>query len=41
VKAGAWRVSAVRRTILVNEQWRVLFRWEGNNAHEVRLTDYH
>jgi proteic killer suppression protein len=24
-----------------NEQWRLVFRWEDNNAHEVRLIDYH
>lgn len=28
-------------SIRVNEQWRLVFRWEGANAHEVRLTDYH
>ena len=28
-------------SIRVNEQWRLVFRWEDNNAHEVRLTDYH
>jgi proteic killer suppression protein len=27
--------------VRVNEQWRLVFRWEGNNAHEVRLMDYH
>ena len=28
-------------SIRVNEQWRIIFRWEDNNAHEVSLTDYH
>ena len=28
-------------SIRVNDQWRVVFRWEGNDAHEVSLTDYH
>ena len=28
-------------SIRVNDQWRLVFRWEGNNAHEVRLMDYH
>jgi proteic killer suppression protein len=28
-------------SIRVNDQWRLVFRWDGNNAHEVRLTDYH
>jgi proteic killer suppression protein len=25
----------------VNDQWRLIFRWEGNDAHDVRLADYH
>jgi proteic killer suppression protein len=28
-------------SIRVNEQWRIVFRWEDNNAHEVSLKDYH
>ena len=28
-------------SIRVNDQWRLLFRWQGNDAHKVRLTDYH
>ncbi len=28
-------------SIRVNERWRLVFRWEANNAHEVRLLDYH
>ena len=28
-------------SIRVNDQWRLVFRWEGNNAYEVRLMDYH
>jgi len=28
-------------SIRVNDQWRVVFRWEGSNAYDVRLTDYH
>jgi proteic killer suppression protein len=30
-----------RHSIRVNDQWRVIFRWEGGNAHEVRIVDYH
>ena len=30
-----------RHSIRVNDQWRLVFRWEGNDAHEVRLMDYH
>ncbi|MBE7556355.1 MAG: type II toxin-antitoxin system RelE/ParE family toxin [Anaerolineales bacterium] len=28
-------------SIRVNDQWRLIFRWEDNNAYEVLLTDYH
>jgi toxin HigB-1 len=28
-------------SIRVNDQWRVVFRWEDNNVHRVSLTDYH
>ena len=27
-------------SIRVNQQWRIVFRWD-NGAHEVRLMDYH
>ena len=28
-------------SIRVNDQWRIVFRWEGGDAHEVRIVDYH
>lgn len=28
-------------SIRINDQWRLVFRWEGHDAHDVRLTDYH
>lgn len=28
-------------SIRVNEQWRIIFRWKENNAHDVQLIDYH
>lgn len=28
-------------SIRVNDQWRLCFRWEINNAYEVKLIDYH
>jgi proteic killer suppression protein len=28
-------------SIRVNAQWRLVFRWQGNDAYGVRLTDYH
>lgn len=27
--------------IRVNDQYRICFRWEGGDAHDVELTDYH
>lgn len=27
--------------IRINGQWRVVFRWIGSDAHEVRVVDYH
>ena len=32
---------AGRHSIRVNREWRVVFRWETDGAHEVTLTDYH
>ncbi|MFO0828742.1 MAG: type II toxin-antitoxin system RelE/ParE family toxin [Phycisphaerales bacterium] len=28
-------------SIRVNDQWRIVFRWSGGDAHEVRILDYH
>ncbi len=28
-------------SIRINDQWRIVFRWEGTDAHEVLLMDYH
>ena len=28
-------------SIRVNDQWRIVFRWENSNALDVLLTDYH
>ena len=28
-------------SIRVNDQWRIVFRWQDGNAYEVRLADYH
>ena len=33
--------QAGRHSIRVNDQYRVTFRWENGNAHEVRVEDYH
>ncbi|MBV7335270.1 type II toxin-antitoxin system RelE/ParE family toxin [Chloroflexi bacterium TSY] len=28
-------------SIRVNQQWRIVFQWESDGAHNVMLTDYH
>jgi proteic killer suppression protein len=28
-------------SIRINDQWRIIFRWIDNNAHDVEITDYH
>jgi len=28
-------------SIRVNQQWRIVFRWESGAAHDVSLVDYH
>lgn len=28
-------------SIRINIQWRIVFRWQGSNAHEVKIVDYH
>jgi proteic killer suppression protein len=28
-------------SIRINDQWRICFRWEDGNAHDVEIADYH
>lgn len=35
---GSWRGF---HSLRINRQWRLVFRWEGGNAHEVQILDYH
>lgn len=28
-------------SIRVNDQWRIVFRWQGSDAFEVQIIDYH
>jgi proteic killer suppression protein len=28
-------------SIRINDQWRVIFKWHGENAYEVDIVDYH
>ena len=34
------RVIAACTSIRINDQWRVIFRWEGSDAGEVQIVDY-
>ena len=35
------RGRAGQHSIRINDQYRVCFRWDGQNAQEVEITDYH
>ncbi len=28
-------------SIRINNQWRIVFRWQASNAHDVQIIDYH
>jgi len=28
-------------SIRINQQWRLCFRWQNGNAHDLEITDYH
>ena len=28
-------------SIRINNQWRIIFRWQASDAHDVRIVDYH
>ena len=32
---------AGQRSIRVNDQWRICFRWRDGDAHDVEIVDYH
>lgn len=32
---------AGQHSIRINDQWRICFRWESGNAHQVEIVDYH
>ena len=32
---------AVQWPLRINDQWRLCFRWEGGDAHDVEICDYH
>ncbi len=30
-----------QHSIRINDRWRICFRWQGNDAHDVEILDYH
>ena len=30
-----------QHSIRINDQWRIVFRWETDGAYDVRIVDYH
>jgi len=32
---------AGQHSIRVNDQWRICFRWQGSDAYDVEIVDYH
>ncbi len=32
---------AEQYSIRVNRQWRICFRWDADDAHDVEIVDYH
>lgn len=30
-----------KHSVHINEQWRLVFRWQDGNAYEVEISDYH
>jgi len=32
---------AAQHSIRVSDQWRICFRWEKGDAHDVEIVDYH
>ncbi|MBS0571221.1 MAG: type II toxin-antitoxin system RelE/ParE family toxin [Proteobacteria bacterium] len=35
------RDRAGQRSIRINDQWRICFRWDAGDAHDVEIVDYH
>ena len=33
--------KAGQHSIRVNDQWRIVFRWQDGSAHDVSVVDYH
>ena len=35
---GDWAGS---HSIRINERWRLVFRWQAGDAHDIKIVDYH
>ena len=33
--------SITERSIRINDQWRIVFCWDGSNSSEIEIIDYH
>lgn len=40
LEALKWDLAG-HHSIRINDQWRIVFRWESGNARNVRVVDYH
>ena len=40
LEALRWDLAG-RYSVRINDQWRIVFRWDSGDAHDVRVTDYH
>jgi toxin HigB-1 len=40
LEALRWDLAG-HHAIRINDRWRVVFRWEGGNARNVQVVDYH
>jgi len=44
---GARRLEALKgdltgyHSIRINQQWRIIFRWDNGDADDVQIVDYH
>lgn len=36
-----WGSRKGQWSIRINDQWRLCFRWQDGNAHDVEIVDYH
>jgi proteic killer suppression protein len=39
-KVGLRKLRMINNSIDINDQWRIIFRWEAGHAQEVEIADY-